>query len=139
MNGLEELLVRIGLAAVEVDRLRQRQAAAMKARNKIACRRESNVSGGGRVFVDPCWKQWREVSAGYSPEEPDAERIPIEEQCKQCRRRWIRHLAFAAESRRLAGARRRVTMLARRYRRQHADAAVGFAPTTRPQAERRTR
>ena len=114
MRADKALLIRIGLAAVEVDRRRERQAAAKRARNRIQCRRECHVSGGGRVFVDPCWKQTRTEWRG-SPPEPVVLMIPIEEQCKQCRRRWDRQLAYAAESRRLAGARRRVTMLARRF------------------------
>ncbi len=117
MTAAEELLLRIGRAAIRVDELRERQAVARRARNNIRCSRECNVQGGGRVFVDPCWKQRREVQVYHDAS--DLVPIPIEEQCKQCRRRWIRHLAFAAESRRLAGARRRVTMLARRYRREH--------------------
>ena len=105
-NAAEELLQRIGRAAVEVDRLRERKAAARRARSKIQCRRECNVSGGGRVFVDPCWKN-HDVLDG------------VENECPNCRRRHIRQLAYAAESRRVAGARRRVTILARGYRRKH--------------------
>lgn len=114
----DELLVRIGAAAVRVDELRERQAAAKRARNKIQCMLECNVSGGGRSFVDPCWKQTRTRSVG-SPPEPIVELLPLEDQCRGCQRRLIRQHAFAAESRRLAGARRRVTMLARRFRREY--------------------
>lgn len=101
----EERLLRIGRAAVEVDRLRERQAAAKRARNKIACQREGNRRGyGDRV---PCWKNSDVING-------------VENECDNCQRRYIRQQAFAAESVRLAGARRRVTMLARRYRRRHA-------------------
>ena len=112
MTAGEELLLRIGRAAVEVDRLRVRQAAAKRARNKIQCVQECNVSGGGRVFVEPCWKRWEPVP----PYGEDVERLDLESQCKECQRRFIRQQAFAAVSKRLAGARRRVTILARGYR-----------------------
>ncbi len=107
MTTGEDLLLRIGAAAVEVDRLRVRQAAAKRARNKIRCRHEGNE-------IDPCWKQWREVPRYMDA--PDMVRIPLEEQCSACRCRYTRQRAFAAESKRLAGARRRVTILARGYR-----------------------
>ncbi len=112
MTTGDELLLRIGAAAVEVDRLRVRQAAAKRARNKIQCQHECNVSGGGRVAVEPCWKRWEPVP----PYGEDVERLELEDQCKECQRRFVRQQAFAAESKRLAGARRRVTILARGYR-----------------------
>ncbi len=119
MNGLEEL-ARIGRAAVEVDRHRERQAAAFKARNRCRCWRESNVSGGGRSFVEPCWKQTRTRSVG-SPPEPVVELLPFWALCPGCQRRAVRHRAVLAAVRQLGGARRRVIMLARRYRRESVD------------------
>ncbi len=105
MTAREELLVRIGRAAVEVDRLRVRKAAARRARNKIGCQLECNTSGGPRRLkvVPACWKN-PAVFEG------------VELECPNCCRRHIRQLAYAAESRRVAGARRRVTILARGYR-----------------------
>lgn len=120
MSSADELLLRIGRAAVIVDELRERRAAAKKARNKIACRRECNVMGGGRSIVEPCWKRFKEIPRHYDA--PDVVRLPLSEQCGKCRRRFIRQQAYAAESRKLAGARRRVTILARRYRREHGEA-----------------
>ncbi|MCP4871605.1 MAG: hypothetical protein GY898_23090 [Proteobacteria bacterium] len=105
MSAEEELLVRIGLAAVEVHRIRKRKAAAEKARARCRCAVECNVSGGPKRLREhpPCWKNPRVYEGA-------------ELECKACRRRWIRHAAVVLEGRALAGARRRVTMLARNYR-----------------------
>ena len=105
MTALEERLVRIGRASVEVDRLRKRKAAASKARNSCRCTRECNSIGGPKRLrvVPACWKNplvWEGV----------------ENECRQCRRRWVRQRAVAAAGLELAGARRRVTVLVRNTR-----------------------
>lgn len=99
---------RIAAAALEVDRRRLRHDAACTARNHCRCSRECNVSGGGRTFVDPCWKNGDVIEGAVL-------------ECGACRRRGIRHRAALAAGRELAGARRRLTMLVRNCRREHGD------------------
>ncbi len=99
---------RIAAAALEVDRRRVRHDAACTARNHCRCSRACNVMGGGRTFVDPCWKN-NDVLEG------------VEFECSNCRRRGIRHRAALATGRELAGARCRLTMLVRNCRREHGD------------------
>lgn len=111
-------LARIASAAIEVDRLRDRKAAAKRARNKIHCQRENRMirGGSGDRFVEPCWKRFKLIPRHYDA--PDAVRLPLDEQCKNCRRRYIRQRAYAQASRQLGAARGRLTRLVRRYRRE---------------------
>lgn len=114
-------LARIGAAAVELDRLRRLKAAADDARQAQLCDRTER-RGFMREVGQPCWKKRLEMPAGAWPDDgPELVQSPRSTWCKSCRRRQAAHERYRELGRQVAGARSRVTLLARGYRERHGD------------------
>ena len=112
------LLGKIAAAAITVDEVRERKTRARRSRDGHQCLHECKVIRGGQdppdEFRDPCWKSGRAVI-------DDWVRLPVAEWCDPCVRRGAAHSDFCAVRDELAGARRRLTMHVRRYRREYGD------------------
>ncbi len=106
------LFGKIAAAAIEVDRIRERKAMVLKARQRQRCIHEGKR---GRMSSDqPCWRQGKPVG-------DDSKRLPHEEWCNGCRRRQAAHNLYVHLGRDLGGARGRLTYHVRRYRREYGD------------------
>ena len=113
------LLGKIAAAAITVDQVRERKTTAQRSRDGHQCVHECKVIRGGQdppdEFRDPCWKAGRHVLDDWI-------RLPEPEWCDPCVGRGAAHSNFGAVRDELAGARRRLTMHVRRYRREYGDA-----------------
>lgn len=111
--------MRLGLAAVELHRLRELQAMADRARQRQLCRR-AEVRGFMRETGEPCWKQRRDVSS--TPfDGPELVQTPRSTWCESCRRRQAAHDRYRELGRQVAGARRRLSIMGRTYRSRYGE------------------